>query len=92
MSHDCHLTHACNLSTLGDVRSSEIFPPNYQVYRKDRKCSGYGGVLLAIRRTLVSEQVSVEGDTESVFGRVVLPGNKSLVLGSIYRPTNDDKT
>ncbi|XP_071476520.1 uncharacterized protein [Diadema antillarum] len=34
------------------VYTSEIFPPNYNVVRKDRQ-DGYGGVLIAVRRDLV---------------------------------------
>lgn len=36
-----------------NIHNSEIMPPIYQCYRKDRK-DGYGGVLVAVENTLRS--------------------------------------
>ena len=36
-----------------DKGQSEIFPPGFDVYRKDRN-DGYGGVLLAVNSSLVN--------------------------------------
>ena len=39
------------------VKSAEIFPPWFSVYRKDRK-DGYGGVFLAVKNDLISEEIT----------------------------------
>ena len=71
------------------IHSSEIFPANYDVIRHDRK-DGYGGVLRAIRKDYVFEKVDVESNTESVFAKLTLDKNKTLIIGSLYRPPSSD--
>ena len=39
------------------VKSAEIFPPWFSVYRKDRK-DGYGGVFIAVKNDLISEEIT----------------------------------
>lgn len=48
------------------IHSSEIFPPNYAVIRKDRG-DGYGGVLLAVHKDYIFDQLESDGTTESIF-------------------------
>jgi hypothetical protein len=73
-----------------EVNSAEIFPENYKIYRKDRK-DGYGGVLIAVKDDIVSEEITVGGDTEVVFTKLTLEGNKTqIVVGALYRPPSSD--
>ena len=37
-----------------------------------------------------SEEIDIESDTESIFVKISLLNNKSLITGSIYRPPNSD--
>ncbi|XP_072042006.1 uncharacterized protein [Amphiura filiformis] len=71
------------------VYSSEIFPPSYEVIRKDRK-DGYGGVLLAIRKDYVFDRIETVEDVESVFVKLTLDKNTALIVGSLYRPPNNN--
>ena len=41
-----------------DISDSEIFPPDYHVYRKDR-ADGYGGVLLGISTSLSCNKIEI---------------------------------
>ena len=66
------------------IHSSEIFPSNYEVIRHDRE-DGYGGVLLAIRRDYIFEKLDIDVKTESVFAKVTLDKNRTLIIGSLYR-------
>ena len=43
-----------------DISDSEIFPPGYHVYSKDR-ADGYVGVFLSISTCLSSNQIETEG-------------------------------
>ncbi|XP_072051476.1 uncharacterized protein [Amphiura filiformis] len=71
------------------VAQGEIFPPGYSVYRKDRK-DGYGGALLGITNSLNSHQVSIDADADIVAAKV-RNGNNDIILGAVYRPTNNDQ-
>ena len=67
------------------IHNSEIFPPNYDVIRKDRK-DGYGGVLIAISRDYSYEQLPMNTECETVFIKLKVNGNQELIIGSAYRP------
>jgi hypothetical protein len=54
------------------VYSSEIFPPNYEVIRKDRQ-DGNGGVLIAVRKDYIFDRL--ETDDESNFVKLNLEKN-----------------
>ncbi|XP_077548002.1 uncharacterized protein LOC144160656 [Haemaphysalis longicornis] len=72
------------------VRSAEIFPSGYTVYRKDRHRHA-GGVLLLISSRLNSQPLFFDDDTESVWCRVFFPKGKTLVIGTFYRPPNSSE-
>lgn len=71
-----------------DIASSEIFPPNYEVIRRDRQ-DGYGGVLIAISQDYSYEQISCDADCEAVFIKLALSKTRSLIVGSAYRPPSN---
>ena len=47
-----------------DISDSEIFPPGYHVYKKDR--AGYGGVLMGISTSHISNKIEIETEGEFV--------------------------
>ena len=51
------------------IHNSEVLPTNYEVYRKDRK-DGYGGVLIAVKNTLISQDLEIKSDCEIVGTRI----------------------
>ena len=69
--------------------SSEIFPTNYQVFRKDRS-DGYGGVFFACINTINCSQVTIASPCECIVCRVELTNSKVLIVITAYRPPNRD--
>ena len=59
----------------------------YEVFRKDRNTAG-GGVLLAVKDIYQPEhhEFTDEPKCESVFAKINLNNQKTLHIGSVYRP------
>ncbi len=79
-----------------DISNSEYMPnnSNFSVYRKDRpgKTVG-GGVLIAVRNSLVSECVDeLDSDCEIVWVKLKLIDSKDLYVGAFYRPPSNKET
>ena len=73
------------------VTNNQIFPSYYDIYRRDRNMNG-GGVLIAIKNTLISEPVpELQTDCEIVWARINLVGAKTLYLSSYYHPKTSDE-
>ncbi len=73
------------------TKSSEFFPANFQVFRKDRQGDAHGGVFIAIKDTLhPTEAPELDVDAELVWARIDLVGHRSLHLASFYRPPKTD--
>ena len=73
-----------------EINSSEIFPDNYSVIRKDRS-DGYGGVLQAIKNDLIYTEITkAESDCETIWSKIKFPKGKSFIIGAFYRPNNND--
>jgi len=66
------------------ITNGELFPPEYNVYRKDRD-DGYGGVLLGIHSTLNSHQLDIQTQAEFVAVKIVTD-RQPVIIGSLYRP------
>ena len=73
-----------------DISDSEIFPPGYHVYRKDR-ADGYGGVLLGISTNLNSNKIEIETEGEFVAANV-LSSKHAIIFAAAYRPPRSDQT
>ena len=78
------ITFGCETWLNPSISQGEIFPPGYNLYRKDCKDS-YGGVLLGIHDSLISHQVEVEPDVEFVAAKII-SGKQNFVVGAAYRP------
>ncbi len=79
----------CQETHLDDgISSSEVFPPGFTVFRKDRGSRG-GGVCIAVRDDLVASHCpELETDTESIWVKLQIVGRKTVYLCSTYRPPN----
>ncbi|XP_072022923.1 uncharacterized protein [Amphiura filiformis] len=75
-----------------DINTSEIFPDSYDVFRRDRKGRGHGGILIACKKDLIMTQKSeFEVDSEIMWNQLELQGRRSLLLGTCYKPRHDDR-
>ncbi|XP_072022667.1 uncharacterized protein [Amphiura filiformis] len=78
-----------------NVESSELFPSNYQVIRKDRTVYSdgkvYGGVLIAIKNDIIAlHRVDLDTECEIVWAQIEIIGAKSIIVGAYYRPPKSD--
>lgn len=73
------------------ISSAEIFPPNYEVIRKDRH-DGYG-VLQAIKKDfiIIIDSVDINTTSESLFAKLHLCKNLPII-GSVYSPLSSKET
>jgi len=68
------------------VTSSEIIPPGWgELYRKDRK-DGRGGVVVGVKKCLISRQIDLDTDTELVAAEIISSSGNPLIVASLYRP------
>ena len=75
-----------------DIFTSECFPSEYNVYRKDRDGQG-GGVFIAVLNNLISSEVTeLEPKAEEIWVKISVAGSKDLYACSHYRPNVTDKT
>ena len=72
------------------ISDSEIFPPGYHVYGKDR-ADGYGGVPLGISTSLSSNKIEIEIEGEFVAAKV-LCSKHAIIIAAAYRPPMSDQT
>jgi hypothetical protein len=69
------------------IYDSEVIPPSYTLYRNDR-ADGYAGVLLAVKSHITSSEYSKSKNIEFIAAKIQLSKQKSLIIGSYYRPPN----
>ena len=75
-----------------DIASGEVFPPNYQVFRRDRPDGVHGGVFIAVIDSLVASEVnSIQPDCENIAISISAKGIKPLYVGAFYRPPTTDE-
>ncbi|KAL8573982.1 hypothetical protein ACOMHN_029429 [Nucella lapillus] len=68
------------------VKSSEVFPEEYNVFRKDRNCLG-GGIFILIHKSLTAvEQPELSTDCEILWAKLKLQNRKDLNVGCFYMP------
>ena len=70
------------------IHNNEIFPSTYSIYRHDR-ADGYGGVFVACKSTIISEEISLSTSCEIAACRVLL-SSESLILIYAYRPPDNN--
>jgi len=78
----------CTETHLEDsISDSEVFLPNYSIYRKDRNRQG-GGVSIAIRSDLPSCQLDTVPNLEFIWVQLHFISFNDIILGCFYRPPN----
>jgi len=94
-----HIIHGTESWLKEDITSSEVFPSNYTIIRKDRDkivnkevfgpmrdSSSHGGVFIAVSNDLVcSEAPELDVDAEIVWATITMHGGKKVYFGSFYR-------
>jgi len=83
----------------GSILSSEVFPDDYTIFRKDRDqvCNRsvfgpmknnetHGGVFVAISSEIVCSEVpEMDSDSELIWAKIQITGSKDMFIGSFYR-------
>ena len=68
------------------IKTSEIFPDNYNVFRNDRGTLG-GGVFIAVQNNISAvECVDFITGCEIEYAKITLKSKKTLYIGSFYMP------
>ena len=73
------------------IFSSEIFPNNFQTYRKDRHSYG-GGVFVSVKSSIPSSQIDINSSIEIVWSYIHLNKNSDVIVGSVYCPPHSVDT
>ena len=73
------------------VLDSEIFSPNFLIYRKDQNKFG-GGVFIAVHYKIPSYQIYTDTPLEIIWVRLHISSNSDIIFGSFYRPPNSPTT
>ena len=74
-----------------DIKDNEIFPTNFNVYRRDRNSTG-GGVFTAVSNEFLStRQSELETESEMTWVKLSVKGSKDLYICSYYRPDVSDE-
>jgi len=88
--HNAYVIIGCESHLDSSISSSEILPPNYKIYRKDRSLGG-GGVFIGIRdRINATVEPWLDSSSETVWVKILLTANRPLYVCSFYRPPNND--
>ena len=66
------------------IQNSELLLSDYDNFRRDRPTRG-GGVLVAIKKSLLSEHISTSETSETISWKIKPKGSKPLVISSVYR-------
>ena len=69
------------------IYSSEIFPKDYSVHRKDRNIHG-GGVFVLVDKLIPSSKLEIESSCEVIWVILHLKGPHNIILGAFYTPPN----
>ena len=72
------------------IKSSELLLEKYNTYRRDRFDKIRGGVLIAIKKELDSEVCHSSKSTESLYCKINVCSNRTVIVGSVYRPPKSD--
>lgn len=89
-STDPHIVIASETCLNSSIKNSDIFQSNvYEVSCKDRP-DGHGGVLIAAKKNLNSQELSVKLTGEKVWVKISRKRKIPILIGSPYRPPKSD--
>ncbi|XP_060567389.1 uncharacterized protein LOC132726133 [Ruditapes philippinarum] len=91
-SVSCDIICGCETWLNPTIYDAEVLPTNinYTIHRKDRPDS-YRGSLILIKDNIVSEPVEVNTPCDILFQKIKCINKETLIIGSAYRPTNNDE-
>ena len=69
-----------------DIKDTEIFPPNFTVYRRDRDTRGDGVFTAVSDHLLSSRQEQLEISCEMIWTKIKIVRSRDLYVCSYYRP------
>ena len=72
------------------ILNSEVFPPNYTVFRRDRPSGHGGGVFLACKQKIDCKQIDFDTECELVACEIELPNSSPLIIVALYQPPYND--
>ena len=86
----CDILCGCETWLKPEILDAELLPPNsnYNIHRKDRH-DGYGGSIILIKDNIQHERIDIDTPCDIVFVKIECANKESLVVGSVYRPTNN---
>ena len=89
-SINCDILCGCETWLKPEILDAELLPPNsnYNIHRKDRH-DGYGGSIILIKDNIQHERIDIDTPCDIVFVKIECANKESLVVGSVYRPTNN---
>ena len=74
-----------------DYHTAEVFPPDFNVTRKERPAAGDGGVFIAAHsKYLATCESSFDSDCEIVWMKMNIQGVKPLNISCYYRPSDSN--
>ena len=80
-----------------NIKNNEFLPDHHEAHRRDRPGDPHGGVLLAIKKDLNSQDVNWSTDancdipdTEMVFAKISNKKIGNILIGCCYRPPSSD--
>ena len=76
------------------VSSSDLFPSNYSIIRKDRDFDNFkGGVLIAIKNYLIgTHRKELDTNCEIIWVTIKIQGSKDITIGAFYRSPQSGNT
>jgi len=89
-SYDPDIILGCESWLTAYVFSNEIFPSNYNTFRKDRQLKQGGGVIVCCKDTISCMEVYINNECEAIACQITLKNNKNLIVCSFYRPPSHD--
>jgi hypothetical protein len=73
------------------MHSSEFYPDNYTIYRRDRGTDDHGGVVIATMNNLTTTEINKSKIVELISVKIDLRNKKTLIVSSFYRPPKTDE-
>ncbi len=73
------------------IKNGEIFPSNFNVFRKDRETDTTGGGVFQISKDdlITSHLPDLDTNSESIWTETQITGMKPIIMCTLYRPPND---
>lgn len=76
----------------GSIASGEVFPPNFNVFRRDRGDARGGGVFIAVKNSLIATvEINLQTNCELIWISIHVKGLSPVYIGAFYRPQSTNR-